>query len=159
MHATVRSVLYNWRVWGIPALIELFAPWHNRITGLSLISNYWQPHLNLFCSAMGALAAMFAFAMLRGQTAKVWRAWAWRLALLFVLTFLIVLALNFTGDRFLPSGEILLRLTWFLWIVAYIAIFVGSSGLMVVLLLLINGPKVNPTDPKSLSGRSPKRVE
>ncbi len=135
MALSVKEVFAGWKIWGIPALVELLAPWQDALTGLKLISDYWQPALNAFCSVSGALGAMFAYAFLHDQPRRTQRRWALWALLVFVATFAVCFVLNIrVGVDFFPS----LAIQWLVraaWVLSYIAVFF-SSGLLILALLL-----------------------
>jgi hypothetical protein len=131
----IDAVLKSWKVWGIPAFVELLAPWQEAITGLRLISDYWQPWLNGFCSFAGAFAAMAAYAFFHDISRKRQKRWASGLILLFVIGFLVSLTFDLTIGRSWfpnPPWDLLVR---GIWIIAYIQIFVGSGAAILALLL------------------------
>ena len=153
MRVPFTKILNNWKVWGIPALIELLAPWQNKITGLAIISDYWQPGLNSFCSVSGALCAMFSFAFLHDQPRAQQRTWARWLVLLFVVSFLITLTFHLTvADYFYPEGG-WLYIVRGIWVVSYILMFASSGGLIIALLLA--GTKRGHSKRKKTSGEAP----
>ena len=129
------AILDDWKLWGIPALIELLAPWQDTITGLAIISDYWQPQLNIFCSATGALSAMFVFAFLHDVPRARHRVWAGWLMIFFVVSLLITLGFHMlVGNAWFPTG-VLLQIIRLIWVVSYILVFVSSGGMIIALLL------------------------
>ena len=129
-------IVKEWNVWGIPVLVELLAPWQDKITGLAIISDYWQPQLNVFCSAFGALAAMFVFAFLHDQPQINRRSWAYWLMILFLASFLTTLGFHQLVGVYLFPQDIWLPVVRTIWVVSYILVFASSGGLIIALLLL-----------------------
>jgi uncharacterized membrane protein YhdT len=136
----IDKVLAGWKVWGIPALVAVLAPWQQTITGLELISNYFQPGLNGFATAVGALGAMVGYAFLGDQSRKAQRRWALWSGLAFALCLVVCMGLKLTlGTVLFPEPG------WFEAItlvheLAYVGIF-GASCLLIMCLLLAGTPR------------------
>lgn len=135
MSVSIGNLLRSWQVWGIPALIAVLAPWHGVLTEFRLISEYWEPEINVLCSGLGALGAMYTFAFLHDEPRKIHRRWAKRLAFLFVASFLLTLGFSVTiGNAWVPRPP-WQHFVWAVWILSYIVVFVTSGALLIALLL------------------------
>ena len=132
---TFKKLLESWKIWGIPALVEMLMPWQSKITDLKLISDYWQPGLNGFSSAAGAVAAMAAFAFLHDRPRKAQRYWAKISTLIFVLCFVLCLAFILTVGSVWSPDPSWQWLVWLIWILAYVLVFAASASLIIALLL------------------------
>lgn len=137
------AILDSWKKWGIPALLGLLAPWQNTITGLAIVSEYWQPGLNAFCSVIGALAAMWVFAFLHDRPRAKHRAWAVWLLILFLVSLSIAFGFHMTvGISWVPPAAWQQTIIQMIWVSSYILVFASSAGLiMAVLLAGTNRPR------------------
>ena len=143
-----------WKTWGVPAFVELLAPWQDRISGLKLISAFYQPELNAFCSVLGALGAMFAYVFAAGTSRVRRRRWAIALAVLFAVSFIVTLALRLTIDIVCNPGPKWAAIVTVTWHLSYILMFVSSGSLMVILLSL-RSANASPRAPRPTRGRQP----
>ncbi len=132
---TFDKLVESWKLWGIPALVEMLAPWQSKLTDLRLISDYWQPGLNAFCSVAGALAAMVAFAFLHDRPRRSHRAWAKWSGGVFVGCFVLSLVFHLTMGRVWFPPAPWQWVIWFFWIIAYILVFAASASLIISVLM------------------------
>lgn len=140
MALSPKDVLEGWKLWGIPALIALLAPWQEALTGLQLISEYYQPGINKVASAIGALGAMFSFAFLNDQSRQKQRWWAIYTGAAWLLCLIVCLSLTFTLGVTLDPGpgnqELIDVVHW----LAYVGMF-GLSGSLILALLMAGAPR------------------
>ena len=130
----------RWEAWGIPAAIGVLAPWYEKVLAFPLISPYWQPELNTFCTVAGAIAAVIAFALFLGQPKKVVTGWLYHMLVLLIAAFLACLVLKLTvGVTFFPGAHYQ-WIVWAGWIIAYVAIFACLSATLVLAMLLLPAP-------------------
>lgn len=150
MALSAKEVLAGAAVWGIPAMLELLAPWQDALTGLRLISEYYQPHANIFASAVGALGAMMAYALLNDQSRPKQRRWALIAAIAFGVCLVICLVLKFSlGVSFFPDPALQLPIDVVNWL-SYVGLF-GTSGLLIMALLMAGAAR----PPRSPAAKKP----
>jgi hypothetical protein len=63
-----RIFLKDWSSIGLPAFAGLFLPWQNKLTSMSLMSDWFQPTLNVGASVIGPLACLAGFPFLARRT-------------------------------------------------------------------------------------------
>lgn len=131
------SIINAWRPLLAAAAVQVFGPWQEAVTGLNLISNYWQPQLNVASSVTGsiALAATVAFVSHRSQRAR--RTCFVVFILPSIIAFLVCVILNLiVGTTYFPEGttRVFVALAWF---VAYITMFTCLGAALGALALLL----------------------
>src|SRR5262245_23489287 len=62
--------LAGWKIWGLPVFAAVFSPWQEKITSMTLISEYFQPTLNIAASVLGPLTCMVGYMVLNGATKR-----------------------------------------------------------------------------------------
>ena len=130
----------RWDALGIPAALGVFAPWYEKVLAFPLISSYWQPELNVFCTVAGAIAAVITFALFLRQSKKVVKLWLCRMLVSLVVVFLACLVLKLTvGVTFFPGAQYQ-WIVWGGWIIVYMAIFACLSSTLVLAMLLLPVP-------------------
>jgi hypothetical protein len=60
--------LKNWPIVGLPAFAGIFLPWQDKLTSMSLVSDWFQPTLNVAASIIGPLACLVGFAFLAQES-------------------------------------------------------------------------------------------
>lgn len=124
---TLTDILDGWKAWLPAAVIEIIGPWQESVTGLNLISGYWQPALNIFCAVVGVLSAIILSATLKGGQKSTQKRWAIGAAIAAIVFVVICLALNLSvSDVVYPEG-IARVAVWLGWCIAYVTIFIASG--------------------------------
>lgn len=134
----------RWEAWGIPTAIGVLAPWYEKVFAFPMISPYWQPELNTFCTLAGAIAAVIAFAIFLHRPKKVVKSWLYRMLMLLFVTLLACLVLKLTvGVTFFPGAQNQ-WVVWAGWIIAYVSIFACLSTALVLAMLQLPAPPKTP---------------
>jgi hypothetical protein len=126
-----KSFLNGWALWGLPAFAEIFAPWQNKITQMSLISDWFQPTLNTGASVLGPLFCFVTFAALvraKKQVAK--RTAQCGLAIFLVAMFACFLLKISLGVVIDPAPAYLIFI-WVWWATLYLTLFCALGATMV----------------------------
>lgn len=131
MTTSPKNFFDNWNYWGLPAFAEIFAPWQNKLTQLNLISEYFQPQLNVGASVLGPLACMIGFALLHNKAKK--RIQRTALSSFFVCALLIVACITATQTIgvIVHPGPSVQVVVWIAWILAYLTVFCAFGLSMV----------------------------
>jgi len=126
----------RWEAWGLPAIISVLAPWYEKVFAFPLISAYWQPNLNIFCALVGTIVAVITFVLFSRKPKKKVRHWLFGLMALLCAALVLCLILRLiVGVTFFPGAQNQ-WIVWFGWIIAYVGIFTGLSGTLVLAILL-----------------------
>ncbi len=134
------SPFRNWRAVGLPAFAAALAPWQDKITQASLISEWFKPNVTIIASVVSPLCCFVIW--------SVGRSWgssgARRLALAGLLVFLVTTAgcltlMNTLDTVWFPGPDtmILVRVAW---AVTYLTSCAAFGIAMVGGLLVLNGP-------------------
>jgi hypothetical protein len=120
-----KGVLANWHIWGLPAFAQIFAPWHEKIISMSLISDWFQPTLNIAASILGPLVCMITYGVMRQSK----RQTKWRVAAIASLGFLALLLaclfMRYTLELIAAPGPIFAAILWVLWATIYLGLFIA----------------------------------
>lgn len=118
------SYFDDWAVWGLPAFAAIFAPWQDKLTAMSLISDYFQPELNFGASVLGPLFCMSTYAITAKKSQKAVRKALAISLLVFLIVFFACIILKYTIDvTFFPAPEFQVFVRIF-WLTAYLMIFI-----------------------------------
>jgi hypothetical protein len=148
-HQLKNDFFTRWRIWGLSAFATALTPWQVKLTKMALISDWFQPELNIAASTVGPLFCLVTFAVLHSSS----RAKKQRCAKLFLAAFVISLvscmAFQLLLGRVwfpLPTTQMFV---WISWIVFYLSIF-GFFGITVVAATLAMPTPNNPTGAQQL---------
>ena len=132
-----RDFVENWQIWGLPAFAGIFAPWQDKLTQVHLISDFFQPELNLCASVFGPLACMIGFGVLatrsrvRRQKAAIW------VGLLFFVLVVICFSLSLTVGIIWHPSPVAQPVVWVTWITIYLSMFCALGVTMVAGMLAV----------------------
>jgi hypothetical protein len=124
---TIGDLLKFWGAVTPAVVLGAIGPWLQPFLHLKLISDYFQPWVNEGATAFAVLALVVAFAYLRGQGAQKLRRALIGSVVILVVGSLICLAFRLLLGDVLALGRVGTMLVWLVWIVAYVAIFVGVA--------------------------------
>ena len=62
--SSVQSFIRTWPLVGLPAFAAIFLPWQNKLTSMSLVSDWFQPSLNVGASIVGPLSCLVGYSFL-----------------------------------------------------------------------------------------------
>lgn len=135
-----KSFLKNWPFIGLPAFALLFLPWQDKLTSMSLVSDWFQPTLNVAASIVGPLACLVGFAVL-AQTSKTRKTSAMILSsLVFTGCVVVCLFLRMAlGTIIFPSPPVQVTI-WTLHALLYLLAFASLAIAMISGGLLVEGP-------------------
>jgi hypothetical protein len=145
----------RWHKWGLPAFAVAIGPWQDKLTKISLISNWFQPGVNVAASVVGPLFCLVTFASLHSAS----RARQQRLCVFFLIGFVASLtlcfALHFTmGVTIFPSPTMQMYV-WVLWVTGYLGIF-ALLGMTAVSATLAT-PRLKPAKSPARKRKSQKK--
>jgi hypothetical protein len=124
---TIDDLIKFWGSITVGAVLGAIGPWLQALLKLKLISDYFQPWVNAAASVFAALAFVVAFAYLRKADEERLRRILKVSFIVLLISAAICLGIRMTlGDVF-AFGRLGTKLTWFFWIVAYIAVFVNLA--------------------------------
>lgn len=113
----------KWKTWGLPAFAGILLPWQAAITRIELISNYFQPELNILASVVGPLVALVIFSALNGEgKPKKIKVGVISFVLFVGALFLCLLLTHTVGFIEYRSKWVQIAI-WIFWFAAYITVF------------------------------------
>ena len=127
----------KWPVWGLPAFAEIFAPWQDKLTSMTLISDYFQPELNISGSILGPLACLSTFALTQKRSQKAVRKVLTFSICVFFFSLFGCIFLRYTIDvTVFPDlkYQVWIRLSWillYLMVFAALGISMTSAGVAI----------------------------
>jgi hypothetical protein len=123
MPGATNDFLKRWHKWGLPAFAAAISPWQDKLTKVSLISDYFQPGVNVAASIVSPLFCLVTFAALHTAKRPRQQRLCVRFLAGFVLTLAFCFALHFTmGVTLFPPPTVHMFL-WILWVIMYLSIF------------------------------------
>jgi hypothetical protein len=151
MHYSSNDFLSRWKAWGLPTFAAILAPWYEKISQMSLISDWFQPALNIGASVLGPLVCLVAFGSLHSLS----RTRIQRVAISALSIFLILILGCFAlhhivGVIWFPNPSIQVAV-WLLWAAMYLSLF-GSLALAMVAALLSTPPAPRRQGPNNSRG-------
>jgi hypothetical protein len=137
--AEARSFLSSWPLIGLPAFAAIFLPWQEKITAMSLVSEWFQPALNIGASIIGPLSCLVSYAYLVRKSRLTLERVMIGAFTVFLLFLLILYVRNMiVGIIFFPSEPILIVI-WILEIAIYLSTFSALAVSMISGGLLLKG--------------------
>jgi hypothetical protein len=127
----VEQELMGWKVWGLPAFAAIFAPWQEKISSMALISDWFQPTLNIGASIIGPLTCMVTYMALNGSTKGVKRAVAVSCLGAFVILLLACLMTKYTLQSTAIGSTFEIHVAWIVWATVYLLLFMSLAISMV----------------------------
>jgi hypothetical protein len=134
---SVQSFLRTWPLVGLPAFAAIFLPWQNKLTSMSLVSDWFQPSLNVGASIVGPLSCLvgYSFLVRRVRPRQI------RAMMVAFASFVCALILCFSlrilmGTVVFPTPAVQVGL-WILEVILYLLVFSAlgvsmvSAGLVV----------------------------
>ena len=136
--AAVTAPFRHWRTVGLPAFAAALAPWQDKITQASLITDWFKPNVTIIASVVSPLCCFVIWAVGRSWGPRGARRLALGALLVFLLTVAGCLTLMNTLDTvWFPGPEtmILIRVAW---AVTYVTSCASFGVAMVGGLLVLN---------------------
>jgi hypothetical protein len=135
--AGVQNFLRSWPLVGLPAFAAIFLPWQNKLTAMYLVSDWFQPSLNVGASIVGSLSCFVAYSYLvRKARARQLRAMVVAFAA-FVAALVVCLSLKILiGTMFFPTPGVQVGI-WILEVILYLLVFSAFAVSMISAGLLI----------------------
>jgi hypothetical protein len=128
---TSQDFFAKWQTWGLASFATVIGPWQEKLTNIGLVSNFFQPALNIVASIIGPLVCLTSFAALstcsRARQQKI------GIAFFFVFVILIVSCLTLRhgiGLIWFPEGGTQMAV-WVAWWVIYLGLF-AALGVAIV---------------------------
>jgi hypothetical protein len=121
----------GWKVWGQPVFAAIFLPWQEKLTSMTLISNSFQPTLNLAGSVIGPLTCMVSYMTLNGCNKRTKRYVAISALIAFLLLLLGCMLIKYTLESADIQSEVKMHVAWIAWALIYLLVFM-SLGLAMV---------------------------
>lgn len=123
----ISRFLKAWKVWGLPAFAAVLLPWQEKITEVSLVSEYFQPGLNVAASVIGPLVALVTFASFcaRSRAAKLTASKVGMIV--FIGAMLVCLALIHTLGLVAAPAPLIQISIWVIWSAIYLSIFAAFA--------------------------------
>jgi hypothetical protein len=128
---TTDSFFARWRTWGLASFATIIVPWQDKLTSIGLVSDFFQPGLNIAASIIGPLVCLTSFAALSTSS----RARQQKSCIAFFIAFVVLLisclALRYgIGLIWFPEGGAQMAV-WVVWWIIYLGIF-ASFGVVIV---------------------------
>jgi hypothetical protein len=123
--------LMGWKVWGLPVFAAIFAPWQEKITSMTLISDWFQPTLNVAASIVGPLACMVGYMVLNDSSKRVKRVVAIGSSVAFVVLLLMSLMTKYTLQTIVIGSTVGIHIAWIAWASIYLLLFISFAVAMV----------------------------
>jgi hypothetical protein len=121
----------KWQTWGLASFATVIGPWQEKLTNIGLVSNFFQPALNIVASIIGPLVCLTSFAAL--STCSRARQQRIGIAFFFVFVILIISCLTLrhgVGLIWFPEGGAQMAV-WVAWWVIYLGLF-AALGVAIV---------------------------
>jgi len=135
--ATVRDFIRDWRHVGLPAFAAILLPWQNKLTEMSLVSDWFQPALNIGASIIGPLSCYVGYAVLARQSRKDRRRVMLASFCMFIACVILCFVIKMTiGILFFPDPTIQVAI-WIAEICIYLLVFLTFAVCMVSTGLLL----------------------
>jgi hypothetical protein len=135
--AGAASFLKGWQTIGLPAFACIFLPWQNKLTEMSMISDYFQPALNIGASIVGPLSCFVGYAYLVHKSRAKQQQIMFAGFLTFLVSLLLLYAVKMTlGIAFIPERFALVGI-WIAKIFVYLVTFSALAVSMIAGGLLI----------------------
>lgn len=118
----------------LPAILSTLAPWQEKITNISLISNYYQPQINITASVASAITAMAMAAYIKNRTKSTaiwWIVFSSSICVILLITnYLLIKNVDIV---WVPSENltVMLRVLWptsFLFIFIFLSLAIAASN-------------------------------
>jgi hypothetical protein len=121
----------KWQTWGLASFATVIGPWQEKLTNIGLVSNFFQPALNIVASIIGPLVCLTSFAALSTCS----RARQQKIGLAFFIAFLILIVSCLTlrhgiGLIWFPEGGAQMAV-WVGWWIIYLGLF-AALGVTIV---------------------------
>lgn len=133
----IKEFVDNWQLWGLPAFASIFAPWHEKITNMALISDFYQPTLNVGGTVLGPLSCLVVFSTMHKIKMMRLRKFVRICFILFMSCLLGCIVLKNTIDIFIFPSVTVTPIIRIMWIVLYIGLFVFLGATMTGAAILI----------------------
>ncbi len=127
----------KWPVWGLPAFAGIFAPWQDKLTSMTLISDYFQPDLSISGSILGPLACLSTYALIQKKSQKaVRKVLVFSISIFFLSIFACIFLRNTIDVTVFPDPKYqdLIRLSWisfYLMVFASLGASMTSAGVAI----------------------------
>jgi hypothetical protein len=137
--SSVQSFLRTWPLVGLPAFAAIFLPWQNKLTSMSLVSDWFQPSLNVGASIVGPLSCLVGYSFLV-QRVRPRQIRAMMVAFAsFVSALILCLSLRILmGTVVFPTPAVQVGL-WILEVMLYLIVFSALGVSMVSAGLVVRG--------------------
>jgi small-conductance mechanosensitive channel len=121
----------KWHAWGLASFATVIGPWQEKLTNIGLVSNFFQPALNIVASIIGPLVCLTSFAALSTCS----RARQQKIGIVFFIVFLVLIILCLTlrhgiGLFWFPEGSLQMAV-WVAWWIIYLGLF-AALGVAIV---------------------------
>ena len=127
----ITTFLHGWPLFWLPAFAGIFAPWQNKLTAMSLVSEWFQPGLNIGASIIGPLTCVISYAtLLRLSRARRIRVMLVAFAIFVTSLVICVISKLLIGVIYFPTpGQQLI--VWAVLVIVYLGVFVALAVSMV----------------------------
>ncbi|NEH59670.1 hypothetical protein GR198_28510 [Rhizobium leguminosarum] len=127
---SIAFFIEKWPLWGLPAFATLLAPWQEKLTNMSLISDMFQPTLNTAASILAPLCCLVTFSVV-GGTPKTLSKPCLRAFGVFIGALIVCLCFKYLLGMWWSPDPLLTMGLWVIWAVAYLTLF-GAFAVTVV---------------------------
>lgn len=135
---SVAFFIEKWPKWGLPAFATLLAPWLEKLTSMSLISDMFQPTLNIGASILAPLCCLVTFSVF-GGTPKALSKPCLRAFSVFIGALTMCLCFKYLLGTWWSPDPVLTMGLWGIWAVAYLTLFCSFGVTVVTASLLAFG--------------------
>jgi hypothetical protein len=129
----------GWSTWGMPAIAGGILPWTTKLTNMKLISDYFQPELNIGSSLLAPLVCFVVFGALLDSSRRKNRSVAIVCLLLFFFGLAICLALRIGSDALADLSPQLQSAIWWSWSCLYLLLFALLGATMTTASIALKG--------------------
>lgn len=122
-----KDLLSNWKAWGLPAFAGVLAPWHEKLTSVHLLSEYFQPQMNVIASVVGPLACLAAVALLDKKSRRLQSRVGWISGVAFFLLVLLCFLLRQVVEMLVAPEPVVQIVLWGIGAGAFLLVFISFS--------------------------------
>lgn len=123
--------------WGLGTILSSIGPWFNAYMDLKLVSDYFQPGVNIAASASGALGYLVTYALWRGDASTRLKQRAARSLIAAVILLALLLGMKFLVGAVIAPDTVGTVLLWCLGLLTYLVFFFALGGVLAAVALLI----------------------
>jgi MFS family permease len=135
----LRKYIGAWSTWGMPAIAGGLLPWTSKLTSMNLISDYFQPELNIGASLLAPLACLVVFGAMLDKGRRKNQSLAILCLVLFFVGIAICLGLKLSSDPLAELSPNMQVVTWWLWSCLYLLLFALLGATMTSASIALKG--------------------